>query len=65
MENSWRFFQQTATWIDVKIFMALRHEFWEYSGVLEKCKKVDHKIVIIFLSKSQNMCFVCSKEPSH
>ena len=23
------------------------------------------KIVIIFLSNSQNMCFGCSKEPSH
>ena len=28
-------------------------------------KIFDHKIVIIFLSISLNMCFGCSKEPSH
>ena len=33
--------------------------------ILGLYKKIKHKIVIIFLSISLNMCFGCSEEPSH
>ena len=35
-------------------------------GVLQRSKqKIDGKIVNIFLSVGYNICFGCSKEPSH
>ena len=39
---------------------------FQFGGVIgPKSKKIKHKIVMILLSISLNMCFGCSKELSH
>ena len=38
---------------------------YKHLTYVEKNKIFEHKIVTIFLSINLNMCFGCSKEPSH
>ena len=44
-------------------------QFWSFSLLtatgLDKQKKIQRKIVNIFLPINFNICFGCSKEPSH
>ena len=48
-----------------KVLTIVSHIHKAGAHKVKKSKNYAHKIAIIFLSISLNMCFGCSKEPSH